>query len=360
MGKLILNSLEIRNFRCFQHLQIERLGRVNLIVGKNNVGKTSLLEALQLYASKASTPTFIWDILTARNEIRLPLVSVENMLTNLKYLFYGRRDIRPGLEQIVIGSIDTPGQIFSIAVDWSILEANNNIRSLQLGEDYADENLIPRFLIHTGASTLNYPIDPSLRPIVRLNSTEITCCFVSSNGLRAEQIKAFWDGVTLTPSESDVLKALRFIAPGVEGLNLASTPASEGERYPLVKIVGIDEPLFISSLGDGMQRVLGIALALVNAKDGLLLIDEFENGIHYSAQPDLWRLIFEVAHRLNVQVFATTHSWDCIQAFQQAAKENQQEEGLLIRLESKKGEIGSTLYDERRLSIAARQQIEVR
>ena len=52
-----------------------------------------------------------------------------------------------------------------------------------------------------------------------------------------------------------------------------------------------------------MQRTFGIALALVNARNGLLLIDEFENGLHYLVQPDLWRLIFQVARRLNVQVF---------------------------------------------------------
>ncbi len=77
-------------------------------------------------------------------------------------------------------------------------------------------------------------------------------------------------------------------------------------------------------------------------------------------QPNLWRLIFQVAHRLNIQVFATSHSWDCIEAFQWAAREDQQEEGLLIRLESKKGEIGVTLYDEQELTIATREHIEVR
>jgi AAA15 family ATPase/GTPase len=95
-------------------------------------------------------------------------------------------------------------------------------------------------------------------------------------------------------------------------------------------VAGISEPLPIRSLGDGMQRLLGIALALVNAKDGLLLVDEIENGLHYSIQTDLWRLIFQLAQKLNVQVFATSHSWDCIRSFQQAAQENEQENGILL------------------------------
>lgn len=109
-----------------------------------------------------------------------------------------------------------------------------------------------------------------------------------------------------------------------------------------------------------MWRNLGIALAQVNAKDGILLIDEFELGLCYSVQPDLWRFIFRMARSLNVQVFATTHSWDSIEAFERAAREDHQEKGLLIRLESKKGGIGVTLYDERELTIATREHIEVR
>jgi energy-coupling factor transporter ATP-binding protein EcfA2 len=366
MGSLILNSLEIRRFRAFRHLQIERLGRINLVVGKNNVGKSNLLEALQLYARRASTPTFIWETLAARNRIRLPFVDIDDVLSSLKYLFYGRRAITPGTEPIQIGPINTPGEMLSIAVDWSVVQigedGSQNVRPLEAGEDYIRDNLLPRFTIQAGGTSLSYPIDPSIaQRIFRLNAKEITCVFVSAYGLSGRQITELWDGIALTNLEKDVLAALRLIAPGVEGLNLVSIPLSQtGERGPIVRIVGIDEPLPLSDLGDGMQRMFGIALALVNAKGGLLLIDEIENGLHYSVLPDLWRLIFQVARRLNIQVFATTHSWDCIEGFQKAAQEDNQDEGLLIRLESKKGEIVATLFDERRLGIATREQIEVR
>jgi len=163
----------------------------------------------------------------------------------------------------------------------------------------------------------------------------------------------------LTGLEREVSNALRFIAPGVEGLNLVSTPTSNGERDLVVNLASIDEPLPLHSLGNGMWRNLGIALALVNAKDGILLIDEFENGLYYSVQLDLWRFIFRLARSLNVQVFATTHSWDCIEAFQKAAQEDSGE-GTLIRLENKKDKIVATLFDERQLGIATREQIEVR
>jgi len=122
----------------------------------------------------------------------------------------------------------------------------------------------------------------------------------------------------------------------------------------------IDEPLPLGSLGNGMLRVLSIALALANAKDGMVLIDEVENGIHYTVQHELWNLIFRLARQLNIQVFATTHNWDCIEAFQKAAEEDKQEEGMLIRLSLKKNEVGATLFSEEELHVATREGIEVR
>ena len=365
METLFLNSLEIRNFRGFRHFQIEHLGRVNLIVGKNNVGKSNLLEALQLYARRASTPTFIWETLAARNRIRQPFEDVGDVLSALKYLFYRRKEITPGIGPIQIGPINVPGEMLSIAVDWSVIQigedGSQNVRPLEVGEDYTRDNLVPRFTIQAGGTILSYPVDPSIaQRLLRLNAKEIICVFVSAYGLSGRQITELWDGVALTNLEKEVLVALRLIAPGVEGLNLLSIPPQIGERSPIVRIANIDEPLPLSDLGDGMQRMLGIALALVNAKGGLLLIDEIENGLHYSVLPDLWHLIFQLARRLNIQVFATTHSWDCIEGFQKAAQEDSQSEGLLIRLESKKDQIVATLFDERRLGIATREQIEVR
>ena len=364
MSTLILNSLEVRNFRAFRDLKIERLGRVNLLVGKNNVGKTCLLEAIHLYASRASTPTFIWEIMRTRREVKRPFVNVRDMLAALKYLFYGRNDIKPGLQPIQIGPINSPHEMLSIAVDWSVTEIRDgtlHTRPLEPGEDYTADNLVPRFTIQTAGTTLSYPIDPSLpQGILRLNSNEIPCILIPAHGLNGQRLTELWDGIALTKLQADVLAALRLIAPGLVDLNFVSTPLSGGERIPVVKITDIDERLPLYSLGDGMLRALGISLALVNAKDGILLIDEFENGIYYSVQPDLWRLIFQVARRLNVQVFATTHSWDCIEGFQKAANADKQTEGLLIRLESIKGDIVSTLFDERQQGIATREQIEVR
>ena len=116
----------------------------------------------------------------------------------------------------------------------------------------------------------------------------------------------------------------------------------------------------LRSLGDGAVRLFGVALALANSQGGFLLIDEAENGIHYSIQRDFWRMVLLTAQENNVQVFATTHSWDCVAGFAQAAVEAEGVEGALVRLDSDGENIRAVEYSERQLHVAAEQGIEVR
>ena len=114
-------------------------------------------------------------------------------------------------------------------------------------------------------------------------------------------------------------------------------------------------------MGDGINRILTIILALVNADNSFLLIDEFENGLHYTIQEQLWNIIFRLSKKLNVQVFATTHSEDCIEGFTKVL--NYPDNGMggkLIRLENNKGKIKQVEYNSRELQIAYEQNIETR
>ena len=377
MGNLILNSLEIHNFRGFKHLQIERLRRVNLIVGKNNIGKSSLLEALELYAHNGD-PAFLWKFLQSRNESKpysrshIENLNPKNRLPELKYLFYGRKEIDRFIKPIIIGPINSSDDLLSISIGWYIRlqDEKEGISKLQLlkPDEYDTfENPIPRFTIQTGKSSKSYPLMSGLESPISEFEVKIDAIALASSGLDQEVIGVLWDRIALTELEKEVAEAMRIIVPGIERLSvvgsldsrdqaLSTISSRTREVIPIIKVAGVEEPIALRSLGDGTQRLFGLALALVNAKDGILLIDEIENGLHYSVQPDIWRLICLLAQRLNVQVFATTHSWDCVEGFQIAA----QKEGLLIRLQSKKDEISTVLYDEEDLAIATREQIEVR
>lgn len=350
MNGLILESLEIHGFRAFQHVTIEHLGRVNLVVGKNNVGKTSLLEALHFYAKRAS-PTAIRQILGTHDEnrrIRYP----GDLISSVKYLFHGRKEIKASTSPIVIGPMHSIENQLSVSLQF-------------FDEDQTQSESIPRFAVRMGNQKehvfpLNAVTTVNSGSLHELAFEELDGYPVDTNGLNRRTVGELWDNIALTTQEREVLYALRMIAPGIEDISIIGGSGTARDRIAIVKMSNIEEPLPLRSLGDGMQRMLGITLALANAKNNLLFIDEVENGLHYSVQKDLWSLIFRLARRLNVQVFATSHSWDCIESFLQAAQEDEKEEGVLIRLENRKGVVNATVFDEQQLAIATREQIEVR
>ena len=382
MSSLVLESLEISGFRVFQHLQIERLGRVNLVVGKNNVGKTCLLEALRLYADRGLLTT-IRDLLVARDEIdatsRLGLSTGEfddtirvAYVQAVEHLFCGWRAFAeyPATNRFSIGPIEAAEAQLAVSTEWygeqEEPESNRRIWKPVHQLAYVDgaEGLVSGLSISLGKeSLLSSPIDRFLLRLARPTSWPtlvkgIPNVYVPAGGLEEKQIAMLWDTIALRAGEEDVLQGLRIISPDVQRLTLLGASDRSGIRTPVVRIEHLDEPVPLRSLGEGMNRLFGIVLALVNARDGLLLIDEIDSGLHYTVHKDLWDLVFEVAARLKVQVFATTHSWDCVEGFQQSA-EKHQESGMLIRLENRQGHIVPILFDRERLGIATRQDIKV-
>ena len=128
----------------------------------------------------------------------------------------------------------------------------------------------------------------------------------------------------------------------------------------MVRLTGYDRPVPLKSLGDGAVRLFGIALATANSRGGLLLIDEAENGIHHTVQYEFWKLVLRMAHANDVQVLATTHSWDCVRGFAYAAAESEDGEGMLVRLDRDDRGLRAVEYSKEGLLAAAEQGIEVR
>jgi len=368
-------SLSIERFRSLRRLKIEGLGRVNLITGRNNTGKSSVLEALRILASDAS-PTVLSDILRYREENLAETDEGSRGLategsSEISSLFPGFPSLDKIGEAIVIAAngSNTPSQL-SLTLGWFSEERDTEgFRRLipQQPQLFAEAELIPALVVELGGSGTRkiLPLD-NLRRFSRrtvANPTEeprIPCVFVSPYG--SEHTAAFgplWDKIALSDREHDVVEALRIIAPDITAVSMVGGEAPRQRRMAIVKAAGQPRPLPLRSFGDGLNRLFGIILSLVNAKNGLLLIDEVENGMHHTIQSDLWRAVFRLATRLNTQIFATSHSWDSIEAFQKAAAEKP-DEGVLIRLSRKGSEVFATLFREKELAIATRDGIEVR
>ncbi len=362
-GRLRLPDLEVSGFRAFDRLVIPRLGRVNLFVGPNSAGKSSLLEALRLYASGGS-PGTLMDILASRDEmsprtLTLSEEDIEILTAALSQLFH-RSDPDNTVREISTGPVR--GERTTVERGWIVRVTLDEPQRFVTQLSNVDLMGGPRRALQIGSTAQKRVV-----PLQGLTSflrevpwpDQVPSVYVSANGLDAAMVAELWDRIALTEQEESVLDALRIIAP-VERLSLVGDYDGRGERKPLVKVPGSRKPVRLRSLGDGMSRLLGIALALANARGGFLFVDEVENGLHVSVQDNVWLAIFRLAEQLDVQVFATTHSWDAIVGFQYAANLSAAE-GMLYRLERRKdGSILSTAYSERDAEIAARQRIEVR
>jgi predicted ATPase len=140
---------------------------------------------------------------------------------------------------------------------------------------------------------------------------------------------------------------------------MVGSETGTSSRTVIARSTHYGHPVPLRILGDGVNRLFGLILSLVSAKGGVLLVDEIETGFHYSIMPDVWKTVFRVAADLDIQVFATTHSWDCIEAFQEAAIEHP-EDGVLARLTVKGDRVIPTIFREEDLEIITWERIEVR
>lgn len=379
MASRILDSLEIKGFRAFEHLKIAHLGSVNLIVGKNSVGKSSVLEALMFYA-KQGHPTVMSDLLESRYEgtrsartARDERPDIEEILYALRFLFFGRPQLKKELDEfaISIGPTKPQSKKLSIQLQWYDSKGRKDIylrqQALILWEKDSGEireigeidETYPGVRVKFGKDIFDYPLDRIFSwPVYSVPKPWVKTSYVSASGLSLEEMGNYWDEIALTELQEEVKIASQMIVPGVEDINFVFLNSRTRSRVPVVKLNGSRIPLH--SLGEGSVRLLGLALSIVNAKGGMLLVDEIESGLHYSVHSYMWQFVFRLAERLNVQVFATTHSNDCVKGFQYAAKENEQVEGQLIRLERWGDKHTAITLDERQLEISVTQNIETR
>jgi len=212
---------------------------------------------------------------------------------------------------------------------------------------------------------INYEyVDASRRPVVvqgRRQEFVPSSHFISTDSLNGAELTRLWDRVQLTPQEALVLSALQFIDPEIQQIRSMGAARLTGDRGGfIIKRSDYRFPFPLGSLGDGAWRMLAMAIVLTQCTNGVLLIDEIDTGLHYTVMADMWKLIYNAAKQFNVQVFATTHSYDCVHSLaticQSEVTENSQV--TIQRIESSRQR--AIPFTEAEIKVAADRQIEVR
>ena len=276
-----LKDLTIDNFRGIKHLEMKDLARINMLVGKNNCGKTSVLEAVHLWTGAAfenmEAGVNLFDLFRQYR--------IEN---NVRWLFH-KLDVRQNIE------------ITSGEMRLRIWQAEHN--RLKLNKYISDKGVDGLKVITFNSDGLLHPATSDIKNKFKFftKSTYITHS-IFYDGFYANMLE-----ITRKDQNADMVTSLSKIDDRVTGI----LPI-EGKIF--VKNKDVPEFIPITQMGEGFQRCAAIVAAMANCENGVFLVDEIDTGLHYSALADVWKVVLHTAKALNVQVFATSHSDECIAA----------------------------------------------
>lgn len=364
----MMESFYIQNFKNFEVLSLSNLRRVNLIVGKNSVGKSTLLEAIAVFLSEGDEYC-LKEILMGRGE---PIQynqhndDTQNIIKErLLSLFHGWEENYSKDFFIKLSDDNNSLIIHQVYISDYRQEGVPEGQSLRIfnQEDlnkndgkltFTTNGLIAQ-IKNGGANVIRYD---HAHPFAVKPHKMLPYQMVHTADFNNNNNALLYDKISLSPLEEYIVKALNIINEDIDRITFVNEELRDRYRIPVVSLKNSGRRVHLSSMGDGLNRVLTIILSLLNCKNGVLLLDEFETGLHFSVQKKLWEIIFMLAEELNVQVFVTSHSFDCLKAF---AETNLSDHGMLIRLEQRNSRIEPVCYTENKdILFAAENDIELR
>ena len=352
----MFESLKIRNYRVFEDLEMSGLHRVNLIAGRNNTGKTSLLEAVFLLCG-AGNPRLGANGNVLRATDFGPEAALRPLEIIWKNMFHALDVDRPikieGVHdehgalrlEISLEAWQGSSEISSNSFDSAPTTQISNGRALTFryrDHRHADEARVGQVRMVTEGLEVNQP-DTDSPMGVRV--------VFSRTGDVQDDAELLGD-LRLRKHGDFLLDALRIIEPklaSVEVVYMGGMPMIWGD-------IGLSELVPLPAMGEGMTRLARIVLGMSSVPGGVLLVDEVENGIHHSAMVEAWKAIGHAAERFDTQVFATTHSFECIEK----AVEAFSAEGFRFFRMSKIKDKGAVSYDPEQVDLAVRLPMEIR
>ncbi|AQQ09345.1 recombination protein F [Sedimentisphaera cyanobacteriorum] len=330
-NEMILNA-QINNFKALKNISVSDIGRVNLFVGNNSSGKSTLLEALYLASSSNPVRAVIdinnfrgisqldkypWDtFFTSFNTKNEPQIKSEftekTVTTQIEPFLPDYRHIETDPEES-FNSDYFSSSISGLTLNISEFDRDKNRDGRKSSQtikfDHKEGNDLVKFGIHGR--------EPDF---LRFTSS----LFITGKANLISKMPHFITNLKINKQLDAVIEILKNFSPSVNNLEIGSdsiyVDIGESKLYP------------IGVMGDGFVRFLAISLAIISSGRKVILIDEIDTGLHYSAQFFLWEAILKLAENNNVQIMAVTHSIDCISSFAKAGKKSS-EKTKMYRLE---------------------------
>lgn len=355
----MFRSLSIKNYRCFEALEMDSLERVNLITGKNNSGKTALLESIFLQLgpgnpglsllvnafrgieSYKKDPEDIWGWLFPEKDIRAVVdLAHEDMEGR-------RRTLTLRLQQPQKGPVSPRNGLAAAASGTT----SKFLPAQEMVMEYKASRKGPlsksrAYLSESGEVQQERGSVPSMPPGVFLHT--------HARPLK-EDAERFSD-LARVGAHEQIVESLHCIEPRLKGLEVLVTGGT-----PMVNAdIGLPQKIPVPLMGEGTGRLMSMLLAIHWARGGTVLIDEIENGLHHAALLGAWKALLHAVRAADAQVFATTHSWECIRAAHRAFSESGTYDFKHIRLDRTPEGIRAVPYTQETLESAIALNLEVR
>ncbi len=352
----MISKLQIKNMRCLKDLTLDNLGMITLISGKNNVGKSAILESI-LLLSTCSSPEF-WIRTSAIRGVPLRSFAPELLWEPM----FHSRDVSHALE---IVCIDDNGAEHSV----SFQKDTSFIMPVPQVPLQPEQRLLPdsyplkvicienkkeftgHFIPQVGSLSTHWKPSP--------RKTDLTVQFISPRSTdHINSIAHIFGKIELAGHKERVVEILRMLDSDIVELS-----AIQVDNVINIYAKRKDNCLLpLSAMGDGINKLLAIICSILTNKDGIVLIDEIENGFHYSFYDKLWETIAKAAKETNTQIFATTHSYECLQSTEFLAQEknNKLQPFRYIRLGRENGEIVPHSFSSEAFKFAIESDMEIR
>jgi AAA15 family ATPase/GTPase len=329
MNDNFITEIKIKNFKCFDEIKANGLKRVNLIVGKNNVGKTALMEACWIYERNKNSSHVIEALVNMVNTMTL----IKEFRDLVNYELHDLRAAISLLKKFNRFLIQSNNHSVKLNIETNNLGLKMSINDFQIETSLTNSHLFEEMLSDKKSFSKNF----------------ITSCKIDN-----DLIISLYDHIKENRKKEILNQYLNEFDDDILEFEII-------KNLPKVFLASRQQFEDIAELGHGLKRYASIISALLVCQDSCLFLDEIENGIHYTQLDKLWQLILTLAEQVNCQVFATTHSKECIESFYNVSKKMRYKNLAYIKLSRlKKAQISASVYDYELLENSLEQNHEVR
>ncbi len=362
----MFKQIKIENFRGITSLEMRDFRRVNLIVGENNCGKTTILESLHIlmnpsdprlilmgYKSRGfeEIGDFFWRLFFREGNVDLPIKMSRNLNRQ-------QQEVR---EEMIIEPVMYSAKLTDIKTESAYSQQPSIITGLtqkfNFMKDGRFESYTSSVIVTDNQIKVTQPDEKNNELFFIVGGFYLTphLIYDALEPKHASSFNRLLGKIQINKKTPHVVNVLNKIEKSLVDLS----PGPDGRLYC---DIGLDKLVPANIMGDGFLRILYLIMVMLENQNGVVLIDEIENGLYPSSQEILWDAIFKAAKEFNVQVFATTHSIECIMAFSSAyAKQSQADDDIrLYRIEKDGDKFRAVTYDHEVLEASLERKWEVR